>query len=317
MALAALVLPLTSGCQSVKPREKTLRLGSTSSHTPPGSTSPRTDFRKDVGPEQRFNMHLELARAHESTGNVEAAVIEYQKAIEVCEKKGSLFGGSELGSTQRALAQRRMAAALDRLGRFAQAETHYQSALKLAPKDPKVWNDVGYSYYLQNRLADAERAFKTAAKIEPNDPRVLTNLGLTLAASGKNTEALAALSRAAGPAVGNANLGYILAAMGRSEEARKHYETALAHQPELTPARRALAALDARGAGTTLPKLPDPSLAQATASSSAPSDSGPTALGSRPTDSEIRRTSTDATGVYSTRPVPPHRSTAGKTTSDP
>ena len=43
------------------------------------------------------------------------------------------------------------------LGRFAQAETHYQKALKLSPKDPKIWNDAGYSYYLQGRWADAER----------------------------------------------------------------------------------------------------------------------------------------------------------------
>ena len=47
---------------------------------------------------------------------------------------------------------------MDRLGRFAQAETHYQKALKLNPKDPKIWNDAGYSYYLQAGWADAERA---------------------------------------------------------------------------------------------------------------------------------------------------------------
>ena len=71
-------------------------------------------------------------------------------------------------------------------------KVHYQKALKLSPKDPKVWNDVGYSYYLQGRWPDAERALKTAAKLAPDDERIRINLGLTLAAAGKTTEALPA-----------------------------------------------------------------------------------------------------------------------------
>ena len=139
-----------------------------------------------------------------------------------------------------------MAGALDRLGRFGQAEAHYRSALDLSPDDPKVWNDAGYSYYLQHRLADAERSLKTAAKFDPNNPRIQTNLGLALAAAGKTDEALAALSKAGGPAAGNANLAYLLASLGKTDEARKHYQTALRLQPQLAPAREALARLDAQ-----------------------------------------------------------------------
>ena len=78
-----------------------------------------------------------------------------------------------------------MGGALDRLGRFAQAEVHYKKALKLSPKDAKIWNDAGYSYYLQGRWADAERALRTAAKLAPDDERIRINLGLTLAAAGQ------------------------------------------------------------------------------------------------------------------------------------
>jgi Flp pilus assembly protein TadD len=210
------------------------------------ASSAKTDFHSEVTASQQFNVHVELARALESQGNFEAAIAEYQKAADVCSKKGSILRGSGVGPVQQALAQRRMAAAYDRMGRFAQSETHYTEALKLAPGDAKVWNDVGYSYYLQNRWADAERALKTADSMDPNNPRTLTNLGLVLAAESKNQDALTALSRANGPAVGHANLGFILAAMGKDDQARAHYESALAIRPELTAAREALARIGAK-----------------------------------------------------------------------
>ena len=49
--------------------------------------------------------------------------------------------------------------------------------LKLAPNDPKVWNDAGYSYYLQNRLrrrrADAQdgRLARPEQPARPDEPR--------------------------------------------------------------------------------------------------------------------------------------------------
>lgn len=229
----------STGCQSLTPRTTTT---TTTSTQEPGG--PKTEFHREVGPEQEYSVHMELARFQESQGNHEAAVIEYQKAVDVCERKGSLLSHSKLGAEKQSLAQRRMAAALDRLGRFAQAEPHYLKALKLAPNDAKVWNDAGYSYYLQHRLADAERALKTASKLDANNPRILTNLGLTLAAAGKNDDALVAFTRAAGPAAGHANLGYILAAMGKSDLAREHYQLAVTLQPQLTAAHQALAKLD-------------------------------------------------------------------------
>jgi Tfp pilus assembly protein PilF len=224
-----------------------------------------SDFRKDVSHDQGFNVHVELGRVYESQSNFEAAVVEYQKAVEICDKKGSVVSGAKLGPAQRSLAERRLAAAYDRMGKFTQAEVHYGKALHATPKDPKVWNDVGYSYYLQTRLADAERSLKTADSIDPNNPQVLTNLGLTLAAAGKYDEALAALSRAGGPAAGQANLGFILAAMGKTEEAKSHYEAALAAQPEMAPARYALAQLELQSrqaqAGSLAPRIPNASQA--------------------------------------------------------
>jgi tetratricopeptide (TPR) repeat protein len=245
-ALASLVALASTGCQGklVRPSpapEAPARVDKAST-----TGLVKSDFQSKVGPQQQYNVHIEMARVHESQGSNEAAIAEYQQALEVCDQKGSRLAGTTLGPAQQALAERRMAAAYDRMGRFAQAEVHYSKALKLAPADAKVWNDAGYSFYLQSRLDDAERSLKTAASIDPNNMRVQTNLGLALAAAGKTEESLAALSRAGGEAVGHANLGYILAAMGRKDEARKHYEAALGLQPDLAAARQALVAIDSQ-----------------------------------------------------------------------
>jgi Flp pilus assembly protein TadD len=205
----------------------------------------RTSFDTKLTRDQQYNAHLELGRFQESQENFDFALSEYQKALEACEPRTPILGGVKAAEKQ-ALAHRRMAAALDRLGRFEQSEIEYKTALKLRPNDPKVWNDAGYSYYLQSRWADAERALKTADSLDPNNNRILTNLGLTLAASGKTTDALAAFTRAGGHAVGHANLAYILAAMGQNDQAVKHYKLALEYQPELTPASEALAAIEAK-----------------------------------------------------------------------
>ncbi len=246
LAVAFLVPIASTGCQTTTTPEETKKTFDVSAASKSEEMVVKTDFRRTADTNQKFNVHLELGRAYESEGNFDAAVNEYQKSIDACKRGGPFAGGIKIPKEQEAESHRRMAGALDRLGRFVQAEAHYRSALELSPNDPKVWNDSGYSYYLQARHADAERNLKTAAKLDPNNPRVQTNLGLAMAAAGKTDEALAALSKAGGPAAGNANLAYLLASLGKTEEARKHYHAALRLQPEMAPAREALARLDAK-----------------------------------------------------------------------
>ena len=137
---------------------------------------------------------------------------EYQDALTVVETKRR----GPFQPADAALAHRRMAGASIGWDGSPRPKLHYKKALKLSPKDPKVWNDAGYSYYLQGRWADAERALETAVKLAPDDERIRTNLGLTLAAAGETQEALPLLSQSNGDAIGHANLGYLLAATGNS-----------------------------------------------------------------------------------------------------
>jgi tetratricopeptide (TPR) repeat protein len=204
------------------------------------SAASTTEFHPKATDRQSFQVHVDFGRVFESHGDFDAAVLEYQNALTVIQnKKRGPFHPADL-----ALVHRRIGGALDRLGRFAQAEVHYQKALKASPKDPKVWNDAGYSYYLQGRWSDAEKALRTAIKLEPDNERTRINLGLTLAAAGKTDEAFPLLSESSSDATGHANLGYLLAGNGQFDLARRQYETALALRPDMELARRALARLD-------------------------------------------------------------------------
>jgi Flp pilus assembly protein TadD len=218
------------------------------------------DFRPDVTQDQKIHVHIDFGRVFESLGNFEAALAEYQQALEACQHKGL----GRIRSADEALVERRIAGTLDRLGRFSQAEVHYKKAIRLSPRDPKIWNDAGYSYYLQGRWADAARTLRTALRYAPDDPRITTNLGLTLAAAGRTKEALVALSRFTGDANGHANLGFLLAATGQVEMARNQYLQALALNPNLRLAQRALAQLDRarqeETAATNPPAIPAPSM---------------------------------------------------------
>jgi Flp pilus assembly protein TadD len=230
--------------------------------------NPRTDFHEKATDRQQFQVHIDFGRAFEAQGNLDGAILEYQDALKVIENKRR----RPFRASDEALAHRRIAGAMDRLGRFAQAETHYKQALKLSPKDAKIWNDAGYSYYLQGRWADAERTLKTAFHLAPADERIRTNLGMTLAAEGRTKEALPLLSQSNGEAIGHANLGYLLAASGQLDLAREQYQTALALRPDLTLARRALAQIDQKQTHTPSADAPSTMAAQSVRSTAHPVD---------------------------------------------
>jgi tetratricopeptide (TPR) repeat protein len=253
------------------------------------SVGENTTFHKSATDRQKFQIHIDFGKVFEAQGNLERAVQEYQDALKVAQARGR----GELTAADEALAHRRIASALDRQGQFHQSEAHYQKAEKLAPKDPKVWNDAGYSLYLQGRWADAERSFRTAMKLAPNDARVRTNLGMTLGAAGKTREALHLLSAHQGDAIGHANLGYLLASTGQYQRAREEYQVALTMRPDMPLAQRALAQLDRQERGITPP------------AATVAHNGNDGAVRSGTMDPQVTRTSAPATDEILPPPLPP------------
>ncbi len=249
-----------------------------------------TTFHSTPTERQKFQVHIDFGKVFEGQANPDRALQEYQDALKVAESRAHR---SELTVADEALAHRKIANVLDRSGRFRQAEPHYQKAQKLAPRDPKVWNDSGYSAYLQGRWDEAERSFRTAMKLAPGDARIRTNLGMTLGAAGKSQEALGLLSANDGEAVGHANLGYLLASTGQNQQARQEYRAALAMRPDLQLATQALAQLDRQEQGNPVER-PETAIAQNTRP-----------LPSAPVDDEVVRTSAPPIVNLPIPPPPP------------
>lgn len=77
----------------------------------------------------------------------------------------------------------------DQLGDHAQAQKYYRDALKLAPGEPTILNNLGLSYALTKQLPLAEQVLRQAADSARADSRVRDNFALVLALEGKFGEA--------------------------------------------------------------------------------------------------------------------------------
>jgi Flp pilus assembly protein TadD len=78
---------------------------------------------------------------------------------------------------------------VDQLGDHVQAQKYYQDALKIAPGEPTILNNLGLSYALTKQLPLAERVLRQATDNARADSRVRDNFALVLALEGKFAEA--------------------------------------------------------------------------------------------------------------------------------
>jgi Flp pilus assembly protein TadD len=80
-------------------------------------------------------------------------------------------------------------AVLDQLGRHAEAQRHYATALKIVPGEPSVLSNLGLSYALMKDLKRAESTLRRALLLPNADPRVRQNLALVVGLQGRFPEA--------------------------------------------------------------------------------------------------------------------------------
>ncbi|MEZ5811583.1 MAG: tetratricopeptide repeat protein [Rhizobiaceae bacterium] len=71
-----------------------------------------------------------------------------------------------------------LAASYDQLGRFDFADRAYDQLLRLAGREPRVVNNLGYSQLLRGNRKKARQLFEEARRNAPNDKVIVANIEL-------------------------------------------------------------------------------------------------------------------------------------------
>lgn len=104
----------------------------------------------------------------------------------------------------------------DQLGNTGEARRLYDDALKLAPEEPTVLNNLGLSYVFTNELTKAEDALRRAAASPRADSRVRQNLALVVGLQGRFDEADRIASAELPPEEASANIAYLRSMLTQS-----------------------------------------------------------------------------------------------------
>jgi Tfp pilus assembly protein PilF len=132
-------------------------------------------------------------------------------------------------------------------GRAAEALKQFDAALDLDPSFPDAW--LGKGVVLErafNKDADAERAYRKAIDLNPSFPEAYNNLGQLLARTGRTEEALRAFDAAMAemsyrePWVARMNKGLALYAASRKEEGLAEMRACLRTAPAYCAGHRTL-----------------------------------------------------------------------------
>ena len=122
--------------------------------------------------------------------------------------------------------------ALDLAGDWTAAKAAYGRAYAIAPEQPTVLNQVGYSEIEHRENVDkASAMIAKASSLRPEDPAITDSLGWSLYLQGKADAAIPLLEKAAagdpGEAAINEHLGDVYWSTGRIYEARYAWRAAL------------------------------------------------------------------------------------------
>ena len=137
-----------------------------------------------------------------------------------------------------------LGAVLAQTGRYAEAVDANQTAIKLAPQDAGVHNNLAGALRGLGRLDEAEASYNQAIALKPGDVEAHSNLGVTLKELGRLDEAEASYKKAIALkpdlAEAHSNLGITLKELGWLDEAEASYNQAIALKPDYAEAHNNL-----------------------------------------------------------------------------
>lgn len=141
-------------------------------------------------------------------------------------------------------AYHRLALVADSQRRYQEAQTRYAEAIALNNRDPNLFNDLGYSFFLQGKLDKAEAAILKAVAMRPNETKYHNNLGLVYGHQKRYDDAWEQFRMAEGEANAYYNMAFVRASQNDFQAAKACFRRALAVDPTNEQARRALRAFE-------------------------------------------------------------------------
>jgi Tfp pilus assembly protein PilF len=176
--------------------------------------------------QEELETQLSLARLSERHGQKDQAQAIYKAVL----KK----------APENQMAHHRLGVMAARNSRPEEAEAHFVRAAEVAEPTVELLNDMGYLFYLQDRMAEAEKAFRDALQRDPHSKLAHNNLGMVLGEMGHSEESLTEFRLAVGEAEAHSNLAYARSQAGDLRSAEQHFHRALELDDSLRPSAEAL-----------------------------------------------------------------------------
>ena len=126
-------------------------------------------------------------------------------------------------------------------GRYAEAHAAYQTALELRPDHPQLLNSIGTLLSNQGRHEEALARYREALRLNPQYTTAMRNVAVVWMKQGRYAEGLAAvqqvIARYPDDTQAHQVAGFGLFHLDRKADALRHYDRALALDPNLALAR--------------------------------------------------------------------------------
>lgn len=178
----------------------------------------------------KANTRFAAGQLAESQGNFDAAIHQYNKALDIDPKHlPSLY---------------RLGVIYAQFKNYDKSISIWQHYIAISNNAPEGYGNLGYCYELATMPKLAEATYQKGIEKDPKNASCRTNYGLMLARRHKIQEAIRMWNPVLSDAEIHYNLAGIYALDGRKQEARAEYQKALASDPTLINARARLSELD-------------------------------------------------------------------------
>lgn len=139
------------------------------------------------------------------------------------------------------------------MGNYDRAVAAYQKGLKVFPKETALWYGLGICQARHNDWEPALDSMAKAAELDPENRTYANTLAFSLARNGRYAESLVCFKKSVGEAKAYYNVARVLHYAKEDEASKQHLRKALEVDPNLEPAKRFLAQLEAPASDAVQP----------------------------------------------------------------